>query len=234
MATKNTTPIIFLHDALGVSRDLAPLMGLMHEKGYTTLSFNFAGHGVGAQAPEEFRIDFFARELESFIKQHQLVNPIVFGYSMGGYVALYHKANYEDSPISQIITYGTKFNWSEKAVARELPMLDPVHLQEKFPQFANTLKEKHGETWKHILRSTAHMMQNLEKLDGLTKSDLHDVTIPVTLILGDQDRMVSTEETTLTASWLKHAQFKTLAHSKHELERSNLKELSEIITEAIE
>ena len=234
MVTKKSTPIIFLHGALGVAKDLTPLMELMTEKGYSTLSLNFAGHGVGAQNPAEFRIDYFARELDTFIKQHQLKNPIVFGYSMGGYVALYHKANFEDSPISQIVTYGTKFNWSEKAVARELPMLDPDHLLEKFPQFANSLKEKHGDTWKYLLRSTAHMMQNLEKLDGLTKADLGEVHIPVTLILGDQDRMVSTEETGLTASCLKHAQVKTLAHSKHELERSNLRELAEIIFETLE
>ncbi len=59
------------------------------------------------------------------------------------------------------------------------------------------------------------------------------VDLPVTFILGDQDRMVSSEETHLTASWLHHAQVKTLTHSKHELERSNLRELAEIIDKAV-
>ncbi|MBA2404328.1 MAG: alpha/beta hydrolase [Bdellovibrionales bacterium] len=153
---------------------------------------------------------------------------------MGGYVGLYHKANYPDSAIAQIITYGTKFNWSEKAVSRELLMLDPDHLKEKFPTFADSLKEKHGDRWKTLLRSTAHMMQNLEKLDGLTREDLNDVEIPVTFILGDQDRIVGSEETHLTASWLHHGQVKTLTHSKHELERSNLRELAEIMADIIE
>jgi esterase/lipase len=226
--------IILLHGALGVAKDLAPVAEYLQERGHEVLSFNFSGHGQDSKWPEEFRIDLFARELDSFIKSHTLKSPVVFGYSMGGYVALYHKANFEDSPISHVLTYGTKFNWSEKAVSRELPMLDPEHLMEKYPHFAESLQEKHGERWKSLLRSTAHLMQNLEKLDGLTREDLSEVEIPVTLILGDQDRMVSSEETHLTASWLHHAQVKTLTHSKHELERSNLRELSNIIIDAIE
>ncbi len=231
---KNKKAIIFLHGALGVSKDLSPVMDYLKEKGHETYSFDFSGHGQDSKWPDEFRIDMFARELDTFIQNNKIKDPVVFGYSMGGYVALYHKANFEDSPISHVLTYGTKFNWTEKSVGRELPMLDPDHLRDRFPHFAETLKQKHGERWKQLLRSTAHMMQNLEKLDGLTREDLHDVGIPVTLILGDQDRMVSSEETNLTASWLHYSQIKTLTHSKHELERSNLRELANIILEAIE
>jgi len=231
---KQNKTILFLHGALGTSQDMNDLMGFLIEKGYQTLSFDFPGHGLQSKWPEEFRIDLFARELEQFVIQHKLTDLTVFGYSMGGYVALYHKANYPDSPIAKIITYGTKFNWSENAVSRELPKLDPAHLSEKLPQYAQSLKEKHGERWKSLLLSTAHMMQNLERIDGLTREDLSDVQIPVTFILGDQDKMVSSEETHLTASWLHYGQVRTLTHSKHELERSNLKELATIIVDSIE
>ena len=231
---KITKTIVFLHGALGTSNDLSILMGLMEEKGYKALTFDFSGHGQTSKWPDEFRIDLFARELENFTKNNKLKDIIIFGYSTGGYVGLYHAANFTDSPIRQIITYGTKFNWSEKAVNRELLMLDPDHLKEKFPALAGSLMTKHGERWKTLLRSTAHMMQNLEKLDGLTREDLSDVDIPVTFILGDQDRIVGSEETHLTASWLHHGHVKTLTHSKHELERSNLRELSDIMANAIE
>ncbi|MFP5384951.1 MAG: alpha/beta fold hydrolase [Bacteriovoracia bacterium] len=231
---KSKTPLLFLHGALGVAKDLEPLMTILQERGFETYSFNFSGHGINTPEPEEFRIDLFARDLETFLKQKNLKDPVVFGYSMGGYVALYHKANFEDSPIKQIFTYGTKFNWSPQAVTKELPMLVPETISEKFPHFALALKNKHGERWKQLLRSTAHMMQNLEKLDGLTREDLSDVDIPVYLILGDQDRMVTTEETQLTSSWIHHGTVKTLSHSKHELERSNLKEIANIITENLD
>lgn len=226
---KSKPTLLFLHGALGTALDLEPLMTILKEKGFETYSFNFSGHGINAHEPSEFRIDLFARDLDKFLKESNIQNPIVFGYSMGGYVALYHKANFEDSPIKQIFTYGTKFNWSPKAVSKELPMLIPEYLQEKFPQFVETLKNKHGERWKQLLLSTAHMMQNLERLDGLTKEDLEEVDVPVIFILGDQDRMVTSEETHLTSSWIHHSTVKTLSHSKHELERSNLREIANII-----
>lgn len=225
--------ILFLHGALGVAQDMEPLMNLLSEKGYRTLAFNFSGHGTGAAWPNEFRIELFAKDLDKYVKEHELKNLTVFGYSMGGYVALFHKAHFEDSPIDRIITYGTKFNWSQTSVGRELLMLNPEHLESKFPTFSDTLKEKHGDRWKSILHSTAHLMQNLEKLDGLSREDLMDVDIPVTLLLGDQDRMVTTEETHLTKTWLHHADVKTVTHSKHEIDKANLKEISFIINDLI-
>jgi esterase/lipase len=231
MVSKKDAPtVLFLHGALGTMNDLTTLRELVEQKGFKTLAFNFSGHGEAAW-PLEFRIDLFARDLAHYIKSHNLEDVAIFGYSMGGYVALYYAANFEDSPLSSITTYGTKFNWTEAAVAKELPMLIPEHLSEKFPQIAETLSKKHGDRWKSLLRSTAHMMQNLQKLDGLNREDMHSVNIPVTLILGDQDRMVTQEETKTFASWLHHPHMKTLAHSKHELERSNLTELAILITE---
>jgi esterase/lipase len=226
--------ILFLHSALGTVADMQPLMSLMNEHGFRTMSFNFGGHGEGSLWPSEFRIESFARELDKYIHDHALKDLIIFGHSMGGYIALFHKAHFESSPISMIFTYGTKFNWSEKSVVKELPMLNPEYLLEKFPAFAEQLKKKHGEErWKHLLLSTAHMMQNLERLDGLTREDLWDVEIPVILMLGDQDRMVSTEETQLTKSWLSHGEVRTIAHSRHEMEKANLKEIVQCLQEYI-
>jgi pimeloyl-ACP methyl ester carboxylesterase len=230
---KNTQTILFLHGALGSSQDLHPLMDYYKDKGFSLLTMDFSGHGKATAWPDEFRIDLFARDLENYIKKHSLTDLAVFGYSMGGYVALYHKANFEDSPISSIFTYGTKFNWSSSSVNKELPFLNPEHLMDKYPELVERLQDKHGERWKALIRSTAHMIQNIEKLDGLTREDVEEITIPVTLMLGDQDRMVTSEETNSTKEWFRHSEVRVISHSKHELERSNLKEVSQIILEKL-
>jgi pimeloyl-ACP methyl ester carboxylesterase len=225
--------ILFLHGALGTSQDVRPLMDLLEQKGHKALSFDFSGHGANAPWPSEFRIDLFSRDLEAYFASHKLKEVVVFGHDIGGYTALYHKVNHENSPVVRIFTYGTKFNWKEQSVAKELPLLNPEHLQEKFPESANSLKAKHGDRWKSILLSTAHMYQNLERLDGLTREDFSDLDIPVTLMIGDQDRSVSTEETNLARSWIPHAELKTISHSKHDLERANLKEISHVLNEGL-
>ena len=223
--------ILFLPDILGTSQELNPLMDIIKEKGFETLTFNFAGHGKVGSMPNEFRIDFFARELEQFCKNHQ--NLIVFGHGLGGYIALYHKANFEDSPLRYIFTYGTKFNWSEEAVLKEIPLLDPDYLRERSPLVIQNLMEKHGDNWKQLLKSTAHMFQNLERLDGLSKEDLNDIDIPVTLILGDQDHSVSNEEMQLTKGHIPHSKVRFIGHSQHDLDKTNLNELSKVLLEEL-
>jgi esterase/lipase len=226
--------ILFLHGALGTSHELKPLMEIMKGDGHDVLSFDFSGHGKKGKWPDEFRIDLFARDLESYLKTHQCSEIKVFGHSMGGFVALYYQAFFENSPIEQIFTYGTKFNWEADAVKKEILHLNPDHLAEKFPDHATALKERHGERWKVLLQATAHMIEHLEKLDGLTKEDLSDIKIPVTLMLGDQDRTVTSEETQLTKDWLQNGAMKTISHSKHDLERSNLKEIAQVIIGALD
>lgn len=227
-------PLLFLHGALGISKDVEPLMDIFREKGFEAHGLTFSGHGDTAAPSTDFRIDQFAKDLDAYMRQKSLHAPVMFGHSMGGYVALYHKAHFEDSPIRMIFTYGTKFNWSADSVRRELPFLVPETLVEKFPQLVENLKKKHADNWKHLLRSTAHMMQHLEKLDGLTKEDLQDLKIPVTLMLGDQDRIVTTEETFLASSWIHRSEVKIVAHSKHELERTDLREISSIMMNKLE
>jgi pimeloyl-ACP methyl ester carboxylesterase len=223
--------IIFLHSALSTSLELDPLMKLMSERGFRTLTFDFSGHGKSTPMPSDFRIETFAGELDHFIRSHKLTAPAVFGHSMGGYVALFHKANFEDSPITHVFTYGTKFNWSESSVMKELPMLVPEHIEEKFPGFRDLLMERHGPGWKHLLRSTAHLIRNLEKLDGLTREDMDNIDIPVCLMVGDQDRVVGPEETQLAHRNLHHSVVKTITHSKHDLDKANLREIAGIMEE---
>lgn len=220
--------LLFLHSTLGVSADLAPLRELLSQD-FNILSFNFSGHGPKSPLPKNFTIEQFASELDSYLREHELKDVAIFGYSVGGYVAIYHQAHFENSPVSQIITYGTRFNWTQEHLSKEMPKLNPDEVEHRHPETAHTLREKHGDNWKTLMRSVAHMYQNLERLDGLTKEDLEDVHTPVLLLVGDEDRTVTKEESVLFKSWLHSVQVKTISHSKHEVERLNFSEISQII-----
>lgn len=219
--------LILLHAELGIKEDLTPLKDLLGDH-LDVHTFTFSGHG-NMPAADEFRVEQFARELDDYIKKNEINAPYVFGHGLGGYVALFHKANFDDSKIQKIYTYGTRFNWSENSIAKELPLLNPDLVMEKFPQVMSLLKKKHGDKWRWVLQSMAHLLQNLEKLDELTNEDLSDINVPVTLMLGDQDRVTSTEETQSAKNYLKLCDIQIIAHSKHEIERANLKEISKVI-----
>ena len=116
------TSIILLHGAIGASDQLIPLGNELKENNFDVFYLNFSGHGR-----QNFEIDFgvkqFVDELSSFISKNKLQQPHVFGYSMGGYVALY-LASEKPEMIGTIFTLGTKFEWSPEIAVKEIKMLD--------------------------------------------------------------------------------------------------------------
>src|SRR5678816_612704 len=81
-------PILILHGALGSASQLGPVKSMMESNGMSVHCLNFSGHG-GAPFQNNFGIEQFADDTLQYIKSHQLEQVTIFGYSMGGYVALW-------------------------------------------------------------------------------------------------------------------------------------------------
>ena len=130
--------IILLHGAIGAKNQLELLAIELKQQGYHVFALSFSGHG---QTPFQtnFGIEQFALELEEFIKTNNLQQSSVFGYSMGGYVALY-LAYQQPTLLGNIITLGTKFEWSSEIAQKEIKMLDAKTIIEKVPKFAEALQ----------------------------------------------------------------------------------------------
>jgi pimeloyl-ACP methyl ester carboxylesterase len=161
--------IILLHGAIGAKDQLEPLAIELKQQGYNVFTLSFSGHG---QTPFQthFGIEQFALELEQFIKENNLQQPTVFGYSMGGYVALY-LAQQQPTLLGNIITLGTKFEWSPEISAKETKMLDSKTIIEKVPKFAEALQKRHGQDWELLLQKTAEMMLSLGNKNALSLND---------------------------------------------------------------
>lgn len=224
--------IILLHGAIGASDQLYPLSLELKGKGYECFTLDFSGHGKKTFT-NGFGIAAFSDELESFIESNNLKQPHVFGYSMGGFVALYLASKRHDL-IGRIITLGTKFEWSPEIAAKEIKMLDSQTISEKVPKFAEALQKRHGDKWKLLLKNTAEMMLELGKNNVLSEKEFAKISNRVLLGLAENDSMVSVEETNFAASKIKNSQRFELKETKHPIETINTKYLSELIKQFIE
>lgn len=222
-------PIILLHGAIGAADQLEPLAKELSANGYKTYTLNFSGHG---QTPFQtnFSIQQFADELLEFVVKTHLIRPTVFGYSMGGYVALY-LASQKPGMLGDIITLGTKFEWSPEIAAKEIKMLDAKTITEKVPKFAEALQKRHGSNWQLLLQKTADMMIDLGNNNLLNDTTFSQVKNKVLIGLADGDTMVGVEETDNAASKIIASKRYTLANTKHPIETVNVNELSKIISE---
>lgn len=221
--------IILLHGAIGAKDQLEPLAVELKQQGYTVFTLSFSGHGQTPFA-SNFGIEQFALELEQFVTENKLDKPTVFGYSMGGYVALY-LAHRNPSILGNIITLGTKFEWSPATAQKEVKMLNSKTIIEKVPKFAEALQKRHGQDWELLLQKTAEMMLSLGNNNALSLIDYATIENKVLIGLADKDNMVSLEETTSVYKQLKNGAMYMLPNNKHPIETANVKLLVELIVQ---
>ena len=211
--------ILLLHGALGCSKQLAPLEQLLSPH-YTVHCLNFEGHG-GDVITNDFSIDLFANNVLNYLKEQQIDSCHIFGYSMGGYVAL-HLVNHYDVTIKSIITLGTKFNWSPEISAKEVKMLNPDKIAEKVPKFAGYLQQLHQEQWKNVVLQTAKLMHDLGNESKLNDEEFESIKTNTLIGIGNKDVMVSLEESKHVSQLLPHAQLKVYENFEHPIERVDI------------
>ena len=209
--------LIILHGALGAKDQFTELSDLLANY-FNIHCINFSGHG-GHAFEEDFSIDQFALELKNYIQEKELEEVFVFGYSMGGYVAL-KAASKGLSAITKIFTLGTKFDWNPSSTAKEIKMLNADIIAEKVPHFAKALSDRHAPNdWKLVLSKTADLMLKLANGASLNTEELQAIQIPVCISLGEKDNMVSLEESKETVSNLSTSKFFHFDGFKHPIEK---------------
>jgi pimeloyl-ACP methyl ester carboxylesterase len=218
-------PIILLHGALGSSSQLQSLAKLLEDKGKKVFLLNFSGHSGRAFSSDGFGIETFAKDLLELLNENKIEQADVFGYSMGGYVALW-LAHLHPHRFGKIVTLGTKFDWSPESAEKEIRKMNAEKIEEKIPAFARLLQTRHSPNdWKEVLSKTATMMRLLGENPLLTERVLSKIKSPVQILLGDQDDMADLNFSKQVSSWLPYGSFGLLQNTPHPIEKVNLNEI---------
>jgi pimeloyl-ACP methyl ester carboxylesterase len=225
-------PLLLLHGAIGSSQQLLPLQMALAGN-YQVYSLKFTGHG-GSPLPNEFSIENFAQQVIEFIQEKGFTSVAIFGYSMGGFVALYIAKNFPQY-IAEVLTLGTKLSWDPQIAAAEVKMLNPEVIESKVPDFANELRYRHQPTdWKVVLRQTADMLQKLGESHPLPKESFRLISCRVLLMIGDRDKMVSLEETIAVKNILPYGQLAVLPNTPHAIEKVNVELMTLLMVQFIQ
>lgn len=210
--------LLLLHGALGSSQQMEPLKEALSGK-YNVHTLNFSGHGGGEIPAEPFSIGMFAGDIIRYIDNNNIAGTDIFGYSMGGYAALY-AALKNPAKIGKIFTLATKFEWSPETAEREVKMLDAEKIKQKVPKFAEELSLRHGQgNWINVLTKTAEMMMALGSDNLLTHEQLGELKNEVLVGIGDRDKMVTLEETIAAYRALPDAKLLILPGTPHPIEQ---------------
>ncbi len=209
--------LLLLHGALGSQEQWQPFEPLLREH-FSLHLLDFEGHGERSLGPEGFRLDTFVQNVCELQDERQLGPLNIFGYSMGGYVAMV-LALLEAERVRRICTLGTKLQWSPEIAAREIRGLDPDKIQAKVPRFAEQLQSRHtAHGWRNVLSGTAALMTDLGRDDRLHPDRCSSIGQPLRLGLGDRDTMVTMEETLAVYRAVPGAEMQVFPATPHPLE----------------
>jgi pimeloyl-ACP methyl ester carboxylesterase len=167
--------MILLHGALGAAAQLADLSS--HFAAGTSHTFDFAGHGAHAPPDGHFGIAGLAEQLEQYVDGHGLRGSPCFGYSMGGYVALFVAAT-RPGLLGPVTTFATKLAWTPESAAKEATQLDPEAIRLKVPSSHSVGVEAWVSGWQPLCVATAGMMRDLGAHPVLDTAALGRISAP--------------------------------------------------------
>ena len=216
--------IILLHGAIGSKEQLQPLADKLKDN-FIVHTLSFSGHG-GEGMIEEFNIKNFAANVIAYLSKNNIEKINVFGYSMGGYVALYLAKHYPEK-IIKVFSFAAKFHWTPEISRQEVKMMDAAKIEEKIPSFAKTLQQRHyPNDWKIVLQKISEMLTRVGAQTPLTENEFETIDQPILLGIGDKDATVTLEETIYIYHKLKYASLVVFLDTPHPIEKISMERLS--------
>lgn len=210
--------LILLHGALGHPGYFDWYVGQL-SRFFNVHTPAFAGHAQTAFPSSPLTIGIYTEQLRAYCEANRLQKVHLFGYSMGGYVALAYAAQYPDQ-VKSVLTLATKLEWSPDIAAGEMAMLQPDVVAQKVPRFAAALADTHGPAqWKGLMTAVSGMLEHLGAHPELTDEVLQTIQTRVQLMVGDRDNMVTVAETYRAAGKIRNAGLAVLPDTVHPFEK---------------
>ncbi len=195
---------------------------------YDVHAINFSGHG-NDEFMDEFTLSLFMNDVEKYMLSTNIKSAYFFGYSMGGYIAIYLAA-LRPKLVKSVITLGTKLDWSIAEAEKEVKKLNVELMEQKIPEYVNMLQTFYfPNDWKQVVRKTISFMNSLGQ-DPINDIIIEKIECKVKILLGEMDKMVPLETVIPFANRLKYGSFFLLPDTPHPFDKvDELKLLDEMV-----
>ena len=219
---KNGKTIILLH-GWGLSADrYTPLIQELSRMGYSMYTPDLPGFGKTNMPKKPLYLCDYVEFVETYIKKHSIINPIIIGHSFGGRIAIKYASDCEHL-LSGIILSGApgypsvkKWKWILSYLISKLAnavfFLPYIHDHEEkirswfytivgardYSRASGTMRE----TFKNIVS---------EKLDGYIKQ----IYVPTLLFWGEEDIIVPVRVAERMSKTIANSKLVILPHGKH-------------------
>lgn len=192
--TKETSPtdIVLLHEALGCI-GMWKNFGeeLARQSGRRVLAYDREGYGNSSPLRQERKPDYLHKyahqELPALLTACGISNPILFGHSDGGSIALLHAAKF--TPKAIITEAGHVFvdDVTDAGIIEAVKIWNNTNLSEKLARY-------HGDKTKAIFSAWADVWQSAPFKKWNIEEDIKPIKCPALIIQGAEDEYGTVEQ----------------------------------------
>jgi pimeloyl-ACP methyl ester carboxylesterase len=222
--------LLLIHGALGSASQLAKLQQALGG-GHTIHVVELEGHGNTPATQPRFSMERFIADVRNVISANSIERTAIFGYSMGGYIALKLAAESPDN-VTSVITLGTKMHWTPEIALLETSRLDASRIRANVPAFAVHLSKRHRGVpggWELVLDRTTALMTELGSQPMIDSTILSQIRQPVRMMVGERDAIVSIEETASAVKSIPKGELAVLPNTPHPLEQTRVSLVASMI-----
>ncbi len=187
LVRNSEVPIILLHDSIGCVAAWKDFPRKLSEKcGREVIAFDRLGYGQSSARTEPATVNFIDDEAEFYLpvitRTLGISNYSLFGYSVGGAIALVHAREFIHSCISVVIESAQAF-----VEDRTLEGILKSKADFENPALFAKLEKYHGLKTQWVLDAWIKTWTSAEFAPWSLKNDLPLVTCPVLVLHGDRD-----------------------------------------------
>ena len=181
---------------------------------YSVVMVDLRGHGRSENNGLHLLPEQMVEDLIGLLDHLAIESVHVAGYDLGGYLGLMLLL-YRPRLVNTLLMHGTKFFWPQKAAAEMRLQLNPEHIAQKAPNYANQLSAEHGANrWRPLVRQAADLITYLSE-NPLGEAAARRAQAPVLVSVGDRDELVPVQEAYRLSHTLENASLLVMPGVRH-------------------
>lgn len=226
---RSNQPIVFIHGFPFDHTLWNDVISELEDK-YYCISYDIRGFGASEYGIGQYTMESYVDDLGNLIDQIEVVNPIIVGFSMGGYIALRANEKFK-SKFKALILANTQTTADDDAAklkrAAAISSIESEGIKPFLDKFISVaFSENFAQREPQVLEELKTKITNFSPVGikgGLlamisrtdTTQSLKDTELPVLLITGENDKIIPPHIIQNMANSIKNSTYTCLDDSGH-------------------